>query len=184
MEHKIHHKRKYWYAGIVATAFLALFLFVTFKYFYQATRANDEVIADQIAKLHDIFEEINNTCKIIGFRHPKEYIDFLNVGSFEGSVVGPMNLLEPKNWKGPYLKESLTIEGKEYQIISTKRGYYIVPGDGVKLANGKVIGKTLIVNENSDIDALMRDPKELNSNGRPLAARIDTYQIAREATAP
>ena len=104
------------------------------------------------------------------------YIDFLNVGAFEGPVVGPMSLLEPKNWKGPYLRESLTVGGKEYQIIGTKKGYFIVPGDGVSLGNGKVIGKTLIINQNSDIEAMMRDPKALLSGDKPLAARIAMYE--------
>lgn len=177
MENTTHHRKKrFWYVGLVACAFLALFAFLTIHYVYQARRANDELIAQQVQQLKNIFKEINDTCKINGFRHEKDYIDFLNVASFEGSVVGPMSLMEPKNWKGPYLKESLTIGGKEYQIVTTKKGYYIVPGDGVALANGKVIGKTLIINSNSDIDALVKDPQALISNGKPLAARIDTYK--------
>ncbi len=178
MEHpSIHHKRKkYWYGGIVAAIFLAIFAFISIKYIYQARRANDQMIAQHIEQLQGIFKSINDTCKINGFRHQKDYIDFLNVTCFEGSVVGPMSLLEPKNWKGPYLKESLTIGGKEYQIVATKKGYFIVPGDGVALANGKVIGKTLVINSDSDIEAMMRDPQALLSNNKPLAARVETYQ--------
>ena len=178
MEHNRTHqrKKKFWYSGLMALLFLAGSAFVIYKYIHQMRKANDEVIAGHIQKLQTIFKDINDCCKINAFRHEKDYIDFLNVGSFEGSVVGPMSLMEPKNWKGPYLKESLTIMGKEYQIVGTKRGYFIVPGDGVSLANGKVIGKTLVINSSSDIDSLMKDPKALLSGDKPLAARIDTFQ--------
>lgn len=174
MKEKI--RQRPWLSIIGATLFIGIFALVTFKFLSQAKRANDELIADHVAQLHEIFQKINSTCKITGFRHQKDHIDFLNVSSFEGSVIGPMNLLEPKNWKGPYLKESLTMNGKEYQILKTKTGYYIVPGDGVKLANGKVIGTTLLVTPLSDIESMMRDPNALLSSNRPLAARIETYQ--------
>ena len=179
MEHKHaprSGKRNYTYAGIAALAFFALIAFVSIKYIYQARRANDELIAQHVEQLQQIFKEINDCCKINGFRAERDYIDFLNVVKFEGSVVGPMSLMEPQNWKGPYLKESLTSGGKEYQIVTTKKGSFIVPGDGVKLANGKVIGKSLIINAHSDIESMITDPQALLSNNRPLAARIETAQ--------
>ncbi len=149
---------------------------VIVRYLFQARVENDALIADHIEQLKDIFKGINESCKITGFRYPKDQIDFLNVISFAGSVVGSMNLLEPHNWKGPYLKENLTIAGKEYEIVATKKGYFIIPGDGVKLANGKIIGKTLPITPDSDIDAMMRDPQALLSHNRPLAAHLATYQ--------
>jgi hypothetical protein len=165
-----------WIAILLGVVFVGLFSFVVYKFLIQAKKANDELIADQVAHLKQIFHKINETCKITGFRHQKDHIDFLNVISFEGSMVGPMNLLEPKKWQGPYVKETLTMAGKDYQIIKTKTGYYIVPGDGVKLANGKVIGSTLMITPLSDIETMLRDPQALLSNNRPLAARIETYQ--------
>lgn len=118
---------------------------VTISYLFQARAVNDDLIADHIEQLEDIFTRIHARCKITGFRNAKDQIDFLNVISFACSVVGSMNLLEPQNWEGPYLSENLTMQGKEYQLIQTKKGYYIVPGDGVRLANGKIIGKSLIL---------------------------------------
>ncbi len=182
MEH--HNKKRkntYWYAAVVGLCFVAFFTFVSVKFLSQARLANDELIAEHIVQLDDIFKRINETCTIIGFRHKKDYIDFLNVKSFAGSVVGSMNLAEPAKWQGPYVHESLTIGGKEYQIVATKKGFYIVPGDGVRLANGKILGKTLHINYRTDIEALMRDPKALLSDDKPLAAHIETYQNPFEA---
>ncbi len=164
----------------LALLFVAGSGIIIIRYLMQARKANDELIADHIVQLKDIFKRINDRCKITAFRYPKDLIDFLNVGSFAGSVVGSMNLLEPHNWEGPYLPENLTIEGKEYQIIGTKKGYYIVPGDGVKLANGKVIGKTLSLTPDSNFEALLQDPQALLSNHRALGAFIETYQFHHE----
>lgn len=154
---------------------------VIVRYLTQARQANDELIADHIVQLKDIFNRINDRCKITGFRYPKDQIDFLNVVSFAGSVVGSMNLLEPQHWEGPYLQENLVIEGKEYQIIQTKKGYFIVPGDGVKLANGKVIGKTLPITPDSDIETMMYDHQALLSGNRQLGALIETFQSSHES---
>lgn len=171
----------YRYPLLLGVIFTAFFAFVVVKFISQARKANDELIATQIQQLSGIFKKINESAKIIGFRHPKNYIDFLNVRSFQGSEVGPMSLLDPKKWQGPYLDENLSIEGHEYQIIVTKKGSYIVPGNGVKLANGVVVGKTLTIDPKSDIEALMRDPKALLSGDKPLAAHVETYQNPVEA---
>ena len=165
-----------WYAVILALVVVAICTSVIMKYLSQARVANDGLIADQVQQLYTIFNRINESCKITGFRHKKDHIDFLNTISFAGSVVGPMNLLEPEKWQGPYVDESITMNGKEYQIVATKTGFYIVPGDGVKLSNGQIVGKTLMIGPKSNIEQMMRDPQALLSNGSALAARIDTYQ--------
>jgi hypothetical protein len=169
-----------WYALILAVAFLAVLTTVVIKFITQIRVANDELIAEQVVQLQQIFTRINDRCKITNFRHKKDHLDFLNVISFAGSVVGPMNLLEPQNWEGPYLQENLTIGGIEYEIVGTKTGYYIVPGDGVELSNGQVIGKSLIITPQSNIENMIRDPQALMSNNRPLAAKIPMYETLFE----
>lgn len=169
-------RNKYTYAIVLAVLFIGSMIFVSVKYLHQIKQVNDESIAEHIEKLGTFFKQINQECKIIGFRRQKNYIDFLNVKAFEGSIVGSMSLEEPHNWKGPYLTESYTSAGKEYQIVRTKKGYYIVPGDGVMLANGKVIGKTLLIGLDSDIGRMVTDPQALLSNGKPLAARVPTVR--------
>ena len=165
-----------WYALFLAIVFFAILTSVVIKFLTQVRIANDGLIADHVTQLQQIFNRINEQCKITNFRHKKDHLDFLNVISFAGSVVGPMNLLEPQNWEGPYLQESLTVGGVEYQIVGTKTGYYIVPGDGVKLANGLIVGKSLMITPQSNIEKMIRNPQALLSNNRALAARIPMYQ--------
>lgn len=167
------HKKNYLIPILVGTFFILLFVTISMRYVAQARKLDDKIIAQNIEKLATIFKDIHKCCTIIGFAHQKNSIDFLNVISFKGNRLGSMELLYPSKWQGPYLEQPLVSNGKEYQVVFTTKGYFILPGDGVKLANGKVIGKDIEINKNTDIAALMRDPEALLSQGKPLAAALD-----------
>lgn len=132
---------------------------------------SDELISQQVVQLAQILERIEEQCNIIDFDRQKTPIDFLNVVKFVGSEVGGMNLTYPENWTGPYLNDNPTIQDKEFQVVRTKQGYFVTPGDGVVLSNGKTIGKDIVLDEQVNIMKLMADPKGLNYNGKPLAAQ-------------
>lgn len=149
-----------------------LFVASMFMYWYQVKIDTNELISQQVIQLQQIFKKIDEVAGIVDFDHQKSYIDFLNVGSFSGSEVGAMNLRDPKKWQGPYLKENPTIQEQNYQIVRTKKGFFIVPGDGVVLSNGKIIGKDIIFDENADIPAMMSDPTMLNFQNKALAAPL------------
>jgi len=152
--------------------FLLLVGVALFRLFYQARTIADEMITKEVVQLVDIFKKIDKRCKIISFDYQKNNINFLNVKSFVGSEVGPMNLAYPENWEGPYLDDNLNIQGKEYQIVRTKKGYFITPGEGVVLANRKIVGKDIILDEDADIAAMMLDGQALNFKGKALAAPL------------
>jgi len=144
------------------------------------------LIADEIATLATIFKRIEESCKIINFDHQKNPINFLNIkkGGFVGSELGSMNLAHPEQWDGPYLVENPKIEGCEYQIVHTKNGYFITPGQGVKLPNGKIIGKDIMLDEHADIMAMMQDEQQLRFCDRPLAAPIYMRRFSLPDTTP
>jgi hypothetical protein len=173
---------------LLATLFIGLFTFVSLRYIAQARRYDDRIIADNIQKLSTIFKRIHERCRIIGFEHRRNYIDFLTVEKFEGNRIGAMSLEYPEKWQGPYLHQPMLSDGKEYEILRTKRGHYIVPGFGVRLSNEKVIGQDILLNTDTDIEAFIKDPQGLSSQNRPLAAPVDVasgYQdIVPENAAP
>ncbi|MBA2307555.1 hypothetical protein H0W26_05470 [Candidatus Dependentiae bacterium] len=145
---------------------------VSRNFLTQVRYEEDHDIAVAIEKLKNVFTTISETAQIVSFKGQKAPINFLTVKSFVGSFVGPLQMGYPEEWKGPYMTESLEVQGKEYQLVSTKKGIYIVPGDGVRLANGKVIGGTLKFTEEADIDAMLTDPAQLQSNSKPLAVKL------------
>jgi hypothetical protein len=155
---------------------IGIIFFIGITFFDTMYRVKDDagmMIASEVITLRDIFHRIHKTCTIIDFDAQKNPINFLNVEKFTGSEVGPMNLVHPEKWEGPYLKENPTLYHIAYQVVSTKKGYFVAPGDGVELPNKKVIGRDIILDQKANIDAMMVNPEELLYKGRPLAARLE-----------
>ncbi len=169
MRKKIHY-----YLPIVAIIVIAFFVGTTFfDTLYHAKNDPALMIASEVIRLRDIFHRIHKTCTIIDFDAQKNPINFLNVEKFTGSEVGPMNLVHPEKWEGPYLQDNPTLFNVAYQVVSTKKGYYVTPGDGVTLPNKKVIGKDIILDQKANIDKMMVNEDELMYKDKPLAARLE-----------
>lgn len=151
---------------------LSLVVIAGFRLYTQLGTITNAMIVDHVEELTDIFQRIDKECQIIGFEHEKNNIDFLNVVKFVGSEVGSMNLTYPNNWQGPYVKDNPTVQEKQYVVVVTKDGYYIAPGDGIELANGKVIGKDIIINKESDFAQLTGDPEALQYNDQPMVRKF------------
>ncbi len=158
---------------VAITVFMSLFFISVWTFLRFSHYSADTVIVQDLQNLQKIFKEIDKDCKVIGFEHTKNYIDFLTVKEFVGSQIGSMNVTYPRKWKGPYLQRTPTVNEQQYLILKNKNGYYLVPGDGVVLANGKTIGKDLMLDETSDIDALLQNSAALKSSQGLLAAKID-----------
>lgn len=158
---------------VILASFTVLFVAISlFNWRYRSREYDPAFIVKDLRQLQEIFISIDKDCKILGFDYVKNPINFLNVGTFKSSEVGPMNLGYPTNWKGPYVTDNLQVQNIEYQIIKTKKGLFITPGDGVILPNGKIIGKDLILDENSDIETLIHDDQALLYKGHELAAEL------------
>lgn len=142
------------------------------NFFTSSELLTGRLIANDVKKLQEIFNRIHATCHIVGFDNQKNSINFLNVGSFVSSEVGSMNLAYPDKWEGPYVADNFELQGKEYMIVQTNAGYFITPGEGVKLPNGKTIGTDIKLDLDTDIMALMHDKEGLYYKGLPLAAQM------------
>lgn len=150
------NKTKIIIGSIISVFVLCIMLYTRLHY------KNDylaQVISDDLQKLTAVFAKINKDCGIAEIDHIKISINFLNTISFVGSDVGCLSLIHPEKWQGPYLKENPTINGIEYQLIRVKDGYFIIPGDGVRLPNGNIIGKDIIITKNTEIIPLIEEKK-------------------------
>jgi hypothetical protein len=139
------------------------------------------IITEDIVLLEQTLQKINNDCNIIQFTNVKNPLTFLNVVRFVGSEIGTLNVARPEQFNGPYLQDNPSIYGIEYQVIKTKIGLYIVPGEGVKLPNGKIMGKDIVLDENSDIDVLLRDSNTLLFNDKSLGKKLDLVTPKEQA---
>lgn len=163
--------------SLATVTFLLILVGITIFYFVNYTKqaTADQIITD-IELLGKTFKKIDETAVIRDFNSPKSTINYLNIkkGGFVGSEVGPMNLVHPDKWEGPYFRDNPMIENKEYQVVKTRNGYYVVPGDGVKLPNGKIMGTDVIIDQSTDIEELTKSGNDLNYKDRPLATFIPT----------
>jgi hypothetical protein len=165
-----------WFSRIAILLLVVLFGLSVSKLHQTNTQSSDTVISTQVQKLKTIFDQIHQDCGIVDFEHEQNYIDFLTVESFVGSEIGSMNLLYPKEWKGPYVQDNPTVQEQQYIILDNKSGYFIVPGDGVELANGSIVGEDFILDYETDMDqAILRDD-ELKSDSGVLAVQLDVGQ--------
>jgi hypothetical protein len=174
---KLHHKKS---AGVIISSALliGLFFLTLYQFRTQARIIINQVIATDVALLKTIFDRINTDCAIIGFDHEKNYIDFLTIKSFVSSEVGAMNLMVPEKWAGPYAQDNPTIQSKKYEIVHTKTGYYIVPGTGVQLSNGMVMGKDIVITSATDIDDIANEEHGLFYQGKALVAPVTLHKKA------
>jgi len=167
--------------ALIASLPIAIAIIFVFSYkegMYDMQQESGLFIAADIAELRSVFKRIHKTCKILSFDYQKNPINFLNVRTFAGSEVGSINLVYPKKWEGPYLQDNPTMQGKEYMVVHTNDGYFITPGEGVRLPSGKIIGKDVLLGEDADIPAMMGDKdiflyEEPLEEPRLLAARIE-----------
>ena len=159
-------------AGLAIVLFAALFCLSLFQLYQQSQTHVNKVLASDVALLGQIFTKIHTQCGIVGFEHERNFIDFLTVGTFSGSQIGSMNVLRARAWQGPYLKQIPTLQEKQYEIVRAKTGYYIVPGHGVRLAGGAVMGKDIVVTPQTDIEAMLRPGGILTSDNHQLAYKV------------
>lgn len=158
---------------VLAVTLFCIFLIIAiFNTFVSTKKYEGEIMQTDVARLVDALTQIEKDCKIISLESQKNSINFLNVKSFAGSQVGPINLKHPDRWKGPYLDVNPSMQSIEYMLVRTKKGYFVMPGEGVKLPNGKIVGKDIKIDDNADIETMMKDDKFLEYKGKALAAPL------------
>lgn len=157
----------------VASLFTALFAISVLMVYRQAKTATDVMIHQNLTELQKIFEKIDKDCRILRVKHAKNHIDFLTVKHFVGSEVGGLNLAYANRWQGPYLKDNPSMQQQVYVLLKNKQGYFIVPGDGVVLNNGKKIGIDIILNEKTDMNKMLQDKNGLMSSSGALGVKLN-----------
>ncbi len=149
---------------------LALFLLANYK---GRSLYSSEVIVNDISVIINALSEIDKECNILSIKNDRNYVDFLNVEKFVSSEVGCLNLAFPKNWAGPYVQDNPTLQGKFYEIIKTTDGLFIVPGSGVELPNGLIVGKDFDFDKGISLQDMLEVGGCLNFDGMQLAGRLD-----------
>jgi hypothetical protein len=173
-----HDEARLWFSIVVCCILVALFIGTLHRFRRQARQETNTRIAHDVETLRAFFRRIDESCTIVGFNLEKTPINFLTVQSFVGPEVGSMRLAYPHNWQGPYVQSNITLQGKYYAVLATQQGYYIVPGDGVRLSDGRVIGKDVHITSTTPLDSLIGCQGSLIHQGIPLVAHIPLKNTA------
>ena len=161
------------YFLVISTGFLGLIVFFfMIRIFYTRPYIVASIIEDDIRMISLALDKIDKECNILSVEDDHNEVDFLNIKSFSGSKVGPLSLAYPKRWRGPYLSMNPTVQDQSYEIVRARDGYYILPGQGVRLPNGLVIGKDFNVNKNVNVQNLLRDGGPLRYEEKKFAYKL------------
>lgn len=162
------------YFVIFSGTFLGLLMLIfLLRVLSDRTYVLTAVIGEDLVNIERIFNQIDKECNILDIRKTGAQIDFLNVEKFSGSTIGPINLAHPKNWKGPYLIQNPAIQQKFYEIVLAHDGYFIVPGQGVELPNGLVMGKDIVITKDTAVTPMLLPDGSLHFKGQACAAKLD-----------
>lgn len=161
-----------WLSAFIAIMLLAIVVVPAYYFWHQASQANSRVIAQDVQKMAIAFAKINEDSRLLGFDLDKTPVNFLNVKAFSGPTIGSMSLEHPERWKGPYLEKTPMVSDTYYYILKTPQGYYLVPGDGIQLEGGKVLGRDIIITPHTAIEDLVKNEPALTYNGQPLIVKL------------
>lgn len=165
------------YFTVFSATFLALLVvFVFFKIYYTKPHFIAQLIKADLYRLEEILHKVDKTCEILSLQNDREKINFLTIKSFSGSMVGGINLAHPKKWGGPYVKQNPSIQNKFYELVQAQDGYFVVPGNGVVLPNGAVMGRDVVINRKIALGSALQPTGLLNYKGVPLATKV-TFKI-------
>ncbi len=152
---------------LLALAVIFIFRLANNKPYFLAS-----VMSEDLQKMAKILKKIDKHCNILNISCQHCQIDFLTVEKFTGSEIGCLNLAYPDKWKGPYFSTNPRIQQKHYELVNIDEGLFIVPGNGVQLPNGYVMGKDVVISRTTPIKKLIAQDGLLNYKGQALAYHL------------
>ncbi len=161
------------FGGLLIAGFVVLVFVHTIRNKPDFTAAT---ISSDLRTIVHVLNKIDAECNILSFDNQRNYVDFLTVKEFVGSEVGSLNLAHPKKWQGPYINDNPTLQEKLYEIVKTDEGVFVLPGSGVTLPNGLVMGKDIAITRKTSVIQMLKPKGKLNYKGEKLAAHL-TFKV-------
>ena len=163
--------KKYFF--VISTTFFGLLvLLFMIRLFYSRPYSVASVIEDDIKVISLALKRIDKECNILSIEEDYNEINFLTVKSFDTSRVGPLSLAYPKKWNGPYVSVTPTIQDKSYELVKAGDGVFVMPGQGVHLPNGLVVGKDFVVDKNTKVASLLQKGGPLTYKDKQFAMKL------------
>jgi len=108
-------------------------------------------------------------------------LDFLTMSYLPVDSLAGFDIQNVRAWQGPYLKTVPVVDGRPYVLLATESGLFVAPSYGVRLPSGKLLGRDVVWDWQSDIDAMTADDAPLSHQGEPLARKfVPRAEVAAE----
>lgn len=173
MKNKSTLSKQTWFALISGLVIVAIALYAGYTFFRERTVLSGSIIHRNVSSIVEILRRVDTSCDILSIRSGRNPIDFLQVEKFVGSEIGPLNLAHPDNWEGPYVQDNYIYDSRPFDLVATKRGFYVVPGHGSRLPNGSIMGKDVLLTYRSNIDKFLQPGGSLHFNNQAFAQKLD-----------
>lgn len=157
------------FSSLLLVMLLGLFLF---KVVHYRTHYLSSVIEQDVVRIAKILASVDKNCTVLSMSGERMPVNFLNVKAFVGSNVGGLNLAYPQKWQGPYAEISPTYQQRFYEIVRTCEGLFVVPGYGVTLPNGCVMGHDVLVSYDTSVKKMLTKGGALNHEGSLLGQQL------------
>ncbi len=157
------------FSSLVLVVLLALFLF---KVVHYRTYYLSSVIEQDVVRIARILASVDKNCTVLSMNGEYMPVNFLTVKSFVGSSVGGLNLAYPQKWQGPYAETSPTYQQRFYEIVRTREGLFVVPGQGVTLPNGFIMGRDVLIDYDTSVKKMLSKGGVLNHQGSLLGQQL------------
>jgi hypothetical protein len=171
-------------ASVIGGVLLSLLVFTLYRFYRSARVVAQDVIIEHVEQIGKVLENIDATCEIVAIVRDRALIDFLQVQAFVGNQIGPLQLRQPEKWHGPYLDHNPLIQDIPYELVKTREGFYVVPGRGVRLDNGKIIGKDITFTSETDIGMYLNETWGLESPDGLLVRKVLFKHLMQNAFQP
>jgi hypothetical protein len=136
-------------------------------------RNNPDAVAlclhENLRQIALAFQKIDTDCSIVEIDGSCHEINFLTQGEPQGNELGCLTLAYPDQYKGPYLQKDVCYQKKLYEMICADDGFFIVPGKGSRLPNGYVMGKDIVITQQTKMKKLLKEGAPLRYKGIALA---------------
>lgn len=130
------------------------------------------LVSKDIKKIVTKLEIIDEQCVATSLGSGRTPLNFFTVKNFTGSVIGGIELQNPVGWRGPYLEVNPSLQQQYYELVETGDGFYVIPGRGVILPNGYVVGKDFDVMKDTDVAKMLQPGGFLHYKNEQLAMRV------------
>lgn len=152
----------------------SLIMLASLRTIYRTSDFTAAIISNDLSCIAHALTKLHTSCTIVSFEREHSPLDFLTMPSLPTFAKNKhLTVAQPEKWRGPYLTEIPTVQGKAYEICRAYDGYFLIPGRGVQLPNGLVMGVDLIITPEILVAPLLSTGKALNYKGEQLAKKLD-----------